>query len=394
MKSFTSEKKLNKICLGIEDRKEQFFLIVFVLWFSLDFFYSLELGKYEIGKNTYYLRILSPIKYAALLLALTQNNGSLKDLLMKLSVALFLYITARGSLFFDLFYSWILLWASENVEFKKIVKISAVMLSVYLPLTFIACKVGILDEVHGIFRNGIERKGFGFQHPNHMAFRVFSLLICLCFLLKDKRNPAVYLFSAISLYVLWNYQNSRASCGCILIMTLLFSLRFFFYRMNTRRQRFVLFSFVVGAILVNILMVFLTLTYKGSGVYQALNRALSDRLLFGNEAFQENGLSVFGQRIFLTMSERKAAGLAGQIIIDCAYMNILLRGGILTYVGFSMAYAYGMIKYAKANDFLKVSILFVMACFGAIELDLYQVSANIFLFLLPMFPDRSDICLL
>ena len=392
MKSLTNEKKWYSVFSWIEKRKEIFFLVIFALWYTLDYFYSLNLGKYEIGKNTYYLKILRPIKYLMVLIAVITNRGTVRNFVLRLIVAVFLYITARKSLFFDLFYAWIILWASENVDFTKTVKITAIMLGLYLPLTYLACRLGILDEVYGIFRYDIERKSFGFQHPNHMAFRVFSLVICLCYLLKDRKSVFIYLFSAGSIFILWNFQNSRASCGCILIMIVLFAFRSCFFHMNSYSQRFILYTFSAGVLLLNVLMIVLTLTYdKNTEIYQMIDSFTSHRIIFGNEAFLENGLSVFGQRIFLTMSERKSVGLEGQIIVDCAYVNILLRGGIVTYIGFTFAYIYGMIKSVKKNDYLKVCIMFVMALFGVSELEIYQASANIFLMLLPMYVDRAQV---
>lgn len=418
-------KKRNSLYDRLKAHQELFFLVLFAVWFSLDYFYSLNLGKYVIGRNTYYLRFLSPLKYAAILYvalfrflpsalrglgvsgsvrssgmkenapeqrSVSCKNRSFRDLavlLAETAVLAFLFLTGRRSGFYELFYAFLLIIAAKDVRFEKVVKLTAVLLAVYLPLTYLASRFGILDEVEGeeLVRNGIIRRGFGFQHPNHIAFRYMILHCCLCYLFQDEsyrsgKSVLLYLFTAFVLYLAWTYQNSRCTIICIVIMTAIFLFRGVFAKLDARAGKALLMLLVFGALVIVAFSVAGTLRYEGTGFLAAADRILSCRLSYGKNAVNEFGLSVFGRVIALTKSERAAAGLGEEIIIDCAYVNILLRAGIAALVVFAAACLAGMWKHASRVHYFETCILFLMVCAGAIELDMYQVTSNIFLLLI------------
>ena len=376
-------------------KRELFFLIVYLLWFTLDYIYSLELSEYEIGRNTCYLYLQRPIKYLMIFLCAFflqfKDGKSICESAICIVILVFSFLMARKSSFYDIFYSFLIVCAAREINTKRIVRITGLFLLGYLLLTFAACRLGYLKNV--VFeRAGNIRNGFGFQYPTHLSARILLLFLCLSYAVKKKNQWIVYPCGFLMAFFIWKYQNTRVSSLCILLMMVFLLFSCVFEKLDRKTQKILLYLLVFGALAANLFMVFSTIYYSGEGFLFRVNSLISDRLKFGNLAYRENGLSLWGRQLFLTMSERKTVGLDGKIDIDCAYVHILLRGGIIVYTLFSATYIYGMIKHARNDHYLEVCILFVLACLGAIELDLYIASINLFLLLLTNTETKNAEC--
>lgn len=106
---------------------------------------------------------------------------------------------------------------------------------------------------------------------------------------------------------------------------------------------------------------------------------MSSRLSFCHKVWSLYGVTLFGQRIYVTEDERKIAGIGSRLWLDNAYVSMLLRYGILTFAIFSAGYLC-LIKLALAQkEHMLAIILFLYALYGVMENGLYMITHNIFL---------------
>ena len=122
--------------------------------------------------------------------------------------------------------------------------------------------------------------------------------------------------------------------------------------------------------------------YSDNGIAAFINKLLSQRLKFSNQAFKEFGTTLLGQQIYVTATERTIAGLGEEIIIDNAYINILMRSGIIVLILYLAGYILGMIRLAIERDYSSFIILLILFFYGSIELMVYLPMWNIFLIFL------------
>ena len=80
------------------------FCLIFLLWFSLDFIYSADIGNYSWGTYNVYLHLLSPIKYALIIYIILFCKYDIKEWGIIGIVSAVLFISARNSEMYDLFY--------------------------------------------------------------------------------------------------------------------------------------------------------------------------------------------------------------------------------------------------------------------------------------------------
>lgn len=367
------------------------YFVLFVLWFTLDFVYSTSIGKYNWGSKAYYLQILSILKYFLCFYIIALKKYSWKEWIILAGVSALFFVSGRNSQYYDVFYGWLFIAASKDIPFKKIAKYTAIMSVVYLSLTVVFALTGLIDnpvyyrtELSGISKLAQRpRYALGFEHPNGFGFRMFILIFCCLYLKKDKTLRIYdYLLIAGAVAIGWFVLNSKTTCICILFSVLGFLFVKRFETCNAFWKKTILYMMVGTSLFGNIISVLLSLVYTKKGIPLFFNRLLTGRIELGNRVYREYGISLLGQQAFLTKSERAAAGLRGEIILDNAYHTMLFRFGLIIYILFTAIYIYAMVKQIRTNKYWNVFCLMLMALYGIIEQFYYMPMWNIFLLLL------------
>ena len=90
-------------------------------------------------------------------------------------------------------------------------------------------------------------------------------------------------------------------------------------------------------------------------------------------------MSFFGQKVYRSEQERKLVGITRTLWLDNAYVNMLLRYGVLVFLIFSIGYLYLIKNMTMQKKYVLVIILFLYSLYGAMEPALYMITHNIFL---------------
>lgn len=367
------------------------FFAIFVLWFTIEYVYGINVFKFSWGTNAAYLRVMSPVKYIFVLYIATCKKYDLKTWFVIIAVSALLFVSARISHFYDIFYAWLFLVAAKGEDSEKLIKLSAVLLTIYLMATVSLAAFGVLDNVTFSRANEVVRYSYGFQHPNQLGFRLFILLACILYICRDRLHIWHFVATAVVAAVSWIILNSRAQIICIFLAAVLAALKKPFDRLALKKQIWILRGMLVLSVCAAFIMLAETFLFEDAGLMHLANKALSNRFGFSRAAYDEWGAKMLGQRIFITMSERASIGLAGEIIVDSAFVNILLRAGIAVTALFILGYNLSLSVHMKRFEYSKCAVMMIMSVYGMIELMPYMPMWNVFLlFVSDAVPNHSS----
>lgn len=263
--------------------------------------------------------------------------------------------------------SWIFIVASKRVDFNYLFQ-RLFFVQIILFVSVIVLFWGGYINQTVLLRDTKARMSLGYIHPNYLGFSV-ALILILNFVRKEKTRLIDYFVSLLAIVFIWIIPNSQSSAFLLGILIIMLPLNNF--HKLSKVKKWLLDSCIIVAALVNVTSIILMVNYNGSGWLESLNKLFSGRLWFGHSAYETFGISLFGKNI---------SGL-NWLILDNAYMSLLIRYGILGYSIFSLAYLATM-RYMKSIDEKMVIIMFAFSLYGCMESGFVSVGANVFVLLI------------
>lgn len=363
--------------------RKNYFIYIFIFWYIAKIICSTTLETIcGIPTDT----VSSMVNYLVLVLLMVQmiffQSYGQKEFVIIAAASIPFLITAAISRNFSLLSGWMFVVAAKHADFEKTIRI------VYRALLFAILFVFLLYSCHRIgdytmVRDNVTRHSLGFSHPNQLGVRVFQLIACHCYLHRHKMRAVDYGIAAAAAAFAYIVPNSQSSCMCIAALALLLAICCLLEKYAQSMLSFYGKSLLAAAALLNILSVFLSLIdVKGHAVLRQIDMWMSYRFSHSFEVLQVYGIPLWGQKIFLMEEERQKMGIidgAGRLYLDNAYMSLLIKYGIVSYLIFSAAYLFLMNDCRKKKRYFTVSILLVYALYGVMENAVFMMSHNIFL---------------
>lgn len=360
--------------------KNGIFIFVFILWYATEILFNTTIT--ENGGDT--IEVLnSVVNYAVLGLLMVQilffQQYKKRELVIIVIITVPIVISAARSGYFVLLSAWMFIVAAKNIDFDNIVHIAYKVLKVMVPLILLLFLMGILKD-YTMYRNSVLRHSLGFSHPNQLGLRIFQIVACHFYVHRESLKMWNIIFAillAIAVYIIPNSQTS-VICMCILCIFVIFYFGLNKYN-SSLMHTFIRILIIIG-ILCNLLsIVWSVWGIEGSEMINQIDQWLSMRFTSCHKVLQIYGSSLWGQRLYITSSERILVGIHTALYLDNAYMALLLRMGLITYVLFTIMYMRGMILIEKSKNNVLLIILVVYAIYGIMENGLYSLSHNIFL---------------
>ena len=121
-----------------------------------------------------------------------------------------------------------------------------------------------------------------------------------------------------------------------------------------------------------------------------LNKALTERLKFGKRTFDDYNVTLLGQYVAMEGNGRKTNFDFRYTFIDCSYLNMLMRFGIIVFIIVLFLIEITMIR--NYNNIFILGLIALICLHSAIEHHFFEYYYNFFM-LLPMasFNDRNNI---
>lgn len=361
-------------------KADNFFIYIFVLWYSTEILYNSTLKDIMgISMN----KISDIITWIVFFLLLVQilflQTYTKRELFLIAGITFPIVLATVLSGHRTIMSAWMFIVAAKNVEFKQIIHTAYKILLIMIPIIFLLCLAGIIDN-RILMRGSVRRYSLGFSHPNQLGLRIFQLAACHCYVDKDKLakwNYVIIFLLTVFLVRIPNSQAAYITMGMFLFMLLTYK-----YIVRNKAMYIDLFKkcMLFGTFCLSLFsIIFSGIDINKYYLLAKLNSWLSSRFSVCHKVWSLYGVSFFGQRIYVTEDERRLVGIKNPLWLDNAYVSILLRYGILVFLIFCFGYLYLIKIVEMQKDDVLMIILFLYALYGTIETGLYMITHNIFL---------------
>lgn len=322
--------------------------------------------------------------FLVLVRELLKDRMSVREYLWLILLAFFCVMVVKdSSRKYDI--AWvILIYGARDIPFRRIAKISVICSSVLLAATVICAHAGIILNYYEYW-NGRTRHYLGFRYCLFGPTVLFNIIVLLGWLYKDK--------------IRWILLLVLTALGCL------------FYELTDSRLCFVLsLVFLVAIAVLKIwpelprhlkpLQMLMTISfpvcfavsvgvscsYQPYGWMKSLNEKLVNRLYYGSRAIREYGISWFGQRITfhgngLTSAGKKVSSFHYSYV-DCLYLQVLLRYGIIFSVIVLVLLTLTMIYLYRKKEYYLLFIFFLLAVHAMIDDLIFYICYNTFWFVI------------
>lgn len=284
----------------------------------------------------------------------------------------------------------LLVWASSFYDFKKILVIyigtTATLMLITFWLTHNDMLINIITE-----RADNERYSLGYIYPLELMAHFLILMISYFYVLGKKLEYKELIFINIANFLLYIITDSRTSFY-LGIATSIIAIIYAKTNIDTILKYIsskIYYLFLILCSIGSIIVGFLYTTE--SATLRKLNELLSGRIVLMNNAFQNYGFTLFGQKIewvgfgATQWGQEHADAWGNYNFVDSAYAKTLLDYGVIFWVLVIIGYA---IVYKTANqekDYMLIIVISVILMLSIMEPRLVSIEMNPFVLLLGRF---------
>lgn len=308
-------------------------------------------------------------------------------LLLVITVVIYLQMGERIPLIMML-----LIWACSFYDFKKIVK---VYFGASLSLMILTWGLALMGKIPDIDITRVDkiRYSIGYIYPlETMTFFLF-LVISYAYMLGKKYSWKDCIIINMIGMLLYYITEARTSFYLVIAVSFVFLL---FAKVDMERIMKKLFPWAGYLVLILCTMVSLLggIFYDTENTLLVkLNLIISNRFRMMNNAFEQYGFSLFGERI-------EWVGYGGLVdttvtggrynFVDCSYGKVLLDYGIIFFILVLIGYAFMYHVAAKKKDYTLIIAITIVLVVSIMEPRLISIEMNPFLLLLGWFFCHSN----
>lgn len=287
---------------------------------------------------------------------------------------------------------WVLLIvASKDVPFRKILQIYLLMNITIMGLAFIASLLGVIENLAYTNQDWNNlRYSFGCVYTTDFAAHIFFMLLAAFYLYQNKLRWYHYIGTCAIAGFIYYFCFAKLDTICILLMVLLFGgyhvlqwqsskesvivpgiekdhqQVFVFKRTKAylRWKRIWMKVALVSMPVLAILMYFLSVSYRQDNEFlENINETITGRLALGKTGLEDYGISLFGQDVPMVGFGGSTTLEEEYFFIDSSYINILLRHGILFLIMIFIIYGVICYKHKKDTVLMLCIVLLAISCF-------------------------------
>ncbi len=358
-----------------------FLYFVFVLWSGTEVLFSSTLNKilwWEKDKINDQMAII--ILGLLLVQIVFFQKYQLSEMIIIAMISLPIIYATLNSNHNRMMSTWIFIIAAKYIDFDKLIRVTYYVELWLMILIIYLFEIGFISE-YTMYRGTILRHSLGFSHPNQLGVRIFLLVICRCYIRREKFNFIDWSIIIAAAIFVQRVADSKTSYYALYILSVIMAVYVMVHFFGGELEKYSNIMIVV-AIGANVLSVFLSyIQVKKYPLLKAIDTFMSKRFSLCHKTLQYYGVKLFGQDIKLIFP-RPGIGRMYHFWLDNAYMSILLRYGVVVFLIFSSLYIWTMVLLKNTGHHILVSILCLYAIYGIMENNFFSMSQNIFLLLL------------
>lgn len=268
----------------------------------------------------------------------------------------------------DAFVWAILLLGAKNVSFRKILQIYMIINLTVVFLAFTASLLGVIENLQYV-RNGGIRNSFGIIYTTDFAAHILYMMLVYFYLKRGKMNKWDYIGAGIVAALVYYFCDTRLDVTCMFILIIgyvwvenqkkkeLLSLKGK-YSSKKWWEKYGIFAMpaAVG------IMILLTVLYGKMNILNQLNAFISNRLLYGQQGLRQYGIRLFGQYVYMIGNGNTTKYQPDYFFVDCSYLYVLLRYGIIFLIILLGVYIACCKKYRKDIYFVLTVAVISLNC--------------------------------
>lgn len=284
-----------------------------------------------------------------------------------MGVAMLIWVSSGYS---EVFMWGILLIGAKNVPFRKILQVYLIVSFVVVFLAFSASLLGVIENLQyiGDGSRGI-RNSFGIVYTTDFAAHIFYMMLAYFYLKSGKTKIWDYIGAGVAAALVYFFCQTRLDVTCMFILIagywyieyrkkkVCFSIKSK-YSHKKVWEKYGIYSMPAAA-------AFMTLLTVLHGRVQVLNQIdtfLTGRLGLGHRGLEQYGIRLFGQYILMIGNGNTTTRPANYFFVDCSYLYVLLRYGIIFLIILIGVYIACCKKYHKDVYFILTIALISLNC--------------------------------
>ena len=368
--------------MGKRERFGQIFIyFVLTLWFASEVILGSNLDKIIIWKRE---DINVSLDFIILALLLAQiilfQKYSFKELVLIMVISIPIILATIYSDHYKMMSTWIFIISAKYIDFEKVARLSYYVELLMTILVIYLFLRGFITE-YTVYRGAILRHSLGFSHPNQLGIRVFLLVVCRCYIRREKFNIFDWTLIILAAVFIKRVADSRTACYTLILLSMVMLLNYILKVFNANYD-LIMSIMIFGAALSNGVSIFLSvIQVKENPILSRVDVFMSRRFSECHRTLSYYGISILGQNIKLIV-KRPIVGKFYHFWLDNSYMSILLRYGPIVLAIFSWLYLYTMIMLKRKGQLVLVEILCLYSIYGIMENNYFLMSQNLFLLLL------------
>lgn len=320
--------------------------------------------------------------YGGLIYIIAQKKYSLKELMTFLVVGILLligYVVSGQAAYFK---GFLLIIASKNIPYRKILNVCRKALTFVLGLGIFLFLIGISNS--GISRRGAS--GLGFGHPNVKAQLIMIIILLWTSEKAGKLKPIHYIGIELGGLITFLLTDSKTSTIVILLIPLVmvFSEKIMSRTWYSKVPKFLM---TYSQLLV-ILFTYLSARFlETSNMLKTLDLFFTNRLFLNYYVLNKFGIKLFGQNVTLrdnsgTIYNNIHGWYNWSVTCDCSYMVTLLVMGLIPTVIILIGYILLMKKAIKRHNYMIMSVALLLAIYSFCESQMLEVYSSFVYFYL------------
>ncbi|WP_127848328.1 hypothetical protein [Lacticaseibacillus hulanensis] len=250
---------------------------------------------------------------------------------------------------------------------------------------------GVIPTASSFRNNGMMRNSLGFFHPNFLGAMLLALSLEFVFIKWNNLKKIHTLFPIVCLLVANFVADSRGAVVGLSILTIACFCKAWFIKLFDKSLGRLLIICVIPMIFALSWLLMIHFDFQNKWLVY-LDHLLSLRLSFGNSAYLTFGQHLFGSEIGNTvqLGIGQIVNGYGTIVLDNAYMSLLMREGIIYALLYAAFFELVIFKSVQKKNWDLVLMLVIFAAYGFFEVSATNVLYNVFFLSIGMVANNNQ----
>ncbi len=349
-------------------------LLLIALLFFLNT-YQISILNYVHPISTYYfLIVLLLILLPALKFNKILSLKKLSPFVICLLVGMLSFVKSRSLIILQI---TIICFATIKIDFRRIIKTYIGCIAISIIALWLLDYSGMLPHYSfariGIANSG-ERMAFGFAHPNFFSLYLLALNFALYFIDHYSHKILRLTLLAVSFFITYKYSQSQTVAVILLAFLIYYLVSIIILPMQNFLSRFswiIKLLFCIGMPILIYFVFKISSSRSSLDFFVNLGVTANARIYYANRALRTYGISLFGQKITMygTMyfNQHTLTDVSKFFTIDCLYVLLAVRDGILASIVFWAIYFISFLKLYKIKEYGCLVVLFLLLVYSIME---------------------------